>query len=80
MTAGMRRFDDACEGLLLAVRMACQPAPHEDARYPLTLSVPYYGKPVDVAVWWALYVMREARRLRLYPSTRELEAECRQAA
>lgn len=40
----------------------------------------YYSNPVSAAVVRARNTMREARRLGLYPSTAQLEAETRKAA
>jgi len=62
----LRVYGYACEGMLLAVKRGCEPRPQEDPDNPLTQIIPYYGIPVDMAVWWAKYVMREARRLGLW--------------
>lgn len=60
-------FDLACEGLRRAMATACASV---DDRY-----IGYYGTPSRIAVWWTYHVVREARRLGLYPSTAQIEAE-----
>ena len=44
----------ACDGLLVAIANACDP------NRPLFSA--YYGNAIDVAVWHARYVYRQARR------------------
>ncbi len=60
------------EGLIESVRDAANPA------YPKWSA--YYGDAIGRAVWQAKYVLRRARTLGIYPSTAQLEAECRKAA
>lgn len=60
-------FDLDREALALAVAKACRIS---DDGY-----IAYYGTPSRIAVWWTRYVVREARRLGLYPSTAEIECE-----
>lgn len=70
-------FQWACDGTIQCIRQACVISPLE---HPDTGNVAYYGHPVGRAVWFTRYLVREARRLGLYPSTAQLEAETRQAA
>ncbi len=67
-----RRFEFACLGLLDALAKACLPRPNPS---PLGQYIAGYGEPVGVAVWEARYVMRQARRLGLYPTMAALERE-----
>lgn len=58
------RFDCACNGFLSAIERACQ-----DDWFP------YTGKTEDEVRQWARLVMRRARKLGLYPTTEQLEAD-----
>jgi hypothetical protein len=73
------KFGHACEALRLAMETACLPVKSD---MPLHNYIPYYGEPVSRCLWYVRYLMREARRLGLYPETCVLEAEAnrRQAA
>lgn len=63
------RFDAAIVGMLDTIRDAADP------HYPEWS--PYRGRIAGQPAWWARYVMREARKLGLIPSTAVLEAEVR---
>lgn len=60
-------YAHACNALVEAVRAAAHPECYDI-------------DPAGRAVCLAVHVMREAKRLRLYPQTAQLEAECRRAA
>lgn len=78
MTGEQRRgFDYACEGLVTAIRRACDLPVRDDVWDGY---VPYYGDVIGRAVWNAKFALRLARRLGLYPPTSQLEAECRSVA
>ena len=57
--ARLRRYSDACDGLVLNVRLAADPhaAPWGA----------YVGSRVGLAVWFARYCAHEARALGLWP-------------
>ncbi len=58
-----RSYALACAGLRQAIERACETP---DPRWERLGTVPYYGHPPDIARWFAIYVVREARRLRLW--------------
>lgn len=68
MTPAQRLFFGyACDGLVRCV--------HTAANRAIPDYVPYYGHVVSRSVWQARHVVREARKLGLYPSTEQLARE-----
>jgi hypothetical protein len=76
MTPLPYRYEHACDGLVLCIQNACEVSEQE---HPQTGTIPYYGHPINRALWMVRYVMGQARRLGLYPSTEQLERECQRS-
>jgi hypothetical protein len=66
-SVGHYLFTHHCDGLIESVKKAAAPAKYPPD-HPLHDYAPYYGAIVGRAVWQAMFVYREARRLGLLES------------
>jgi hypothetical protein len=60
------QFGCDCDGMVSAIRRAATPGRYHGVDPSLDMD------PTEQAVWWAKYVMRKARALRLYVDPVEL--------
>lgn len=77
---GVVQFEFDCDGLLSILAAMSNPSVDTRKGGQYAYEWNWYGQPGHRGVEQAKHVMREARRIGLYPTTAQIEAELRQKA